>query len=205
MENVPMLSPTSICNQALSWNGEKPVASLDDNSTNAVWLRANYPFFRDAVLEARMWTFATAREVSTVQDTDKWGTQFRHPIPQGWLQVFRVYRDVSGSDPANWCRSDGWRREGQYILANDSTVYLWGVERITDTGKFSQMFAQCLAQRIAAEGALMWTGSRQKQVDAWNLYEAKMMEAATRDGQQGSNERIQSSSLINVRRGGGIR
>ena len=33
----------------------------------------------------------------------------------------------------------------------------------------------------------------------WNLYDDKLSEAATRDGQQGSNEIIQSNRLIDVR------
>ena len=59
------ISEVSICNQALSWLGQETITSLDDQATTAVWMNANYDLLRDSVMEARMWTFATVRAVST--------------------------------------------------------------------------------------------------------------------------------------------
>ena len=198
-----LVSEVSICNQALLWLGQNTITSLDESSTAAEWMTNNYPFLRDAVLEERMWTFATARAVSTTADLDPFGVQYLHAIPLGWLSVYRVYCNVTSSDPSNWQKSEGWRREGSNILTNEATVYLWGMDRTVDTGKFTQLFAQALAARIAADAAIPFTENRGLQSDMWNLYSAKLAEAATRDGQQGSNEKIQSNSLINARYGGG--
>lgn len=194
-----MVSEVSICNQALRWLGQKSIDSLDDRSDKAEWMRDNYPFIRDAVIEDRMWTFATARALSTTADRDEWDTYYAHPIPIEWLAVYRVYNDVSGSDPADWSKSEGWHREGSKVLAYDATVYLWGLKRVTDTGAFTPLFVEALATRIAAEACTPFTENRQRTVDLWTEYEYKLKAAAVRDGQQGSNERFRSSSLVDVR------
>ena len=194
--NQSMISETSICNQALSWLGQTRITSLEDPGTTAEWCRDNYPFIRDAVLEERMWTFAQAREVSTVSEKSPWGDRYQHPIPLGWLAVYRVFRDEHGQ------KSCEWSREGRFILTRESTVYLWGLQRIVDTGAFTSLFSQAVAARLAAEMAIPITENPKMQADMWALYQAKLADAATRDGQQGANERIRSNSLINARGGG---
>lgn len=193
-QNRSMVSEVSICNQALGWLGENLITSLDDPSRNANLCRDNYPFLRDAVLEECMWTFAMDRASSTVADKDDWGLYYEHPKPLEWLQVFRVYTDVSSQDPSKWIQSVGWSIEGEYILSPDPTIYMWGTKRITDTGKFSQLFVQALAARMAADLAMPLTEDRQKQADMWGIYQAKIRLAANRDGQQARAEKIRSGS-----------
>ena len=210
-ENRSMVSETSIANQALLWLGGTVITSLDEDSREAIWMKNNYPFIRDAVLEERMWTFATARAKSTVADMDAWDEMYVHPIPIGWQSVYRVYRTlsksamgVSGSyGPTNNITSEGWKVEGGNVLSYDATVYMWGMQRLTDTGAFSSLFVQALAARIAADACVPFTENRNLQADLWNLYSLKLAEAATRDGQQGANEVIVSDSLTRVRSYGG--
>lgn len=196
--NNSMVSEVSICNQALSWLGQSAISSLDDQSTTAQWMRNNYPFIRDSVLEQRMWTFATARATSETADMDEWGVQFAHPSPD-WVSVFRCYRSVGRSPVID----QSWRLEGGVILSDYATVYLWGLKRVTDTGKFSPLFTQALAARIAADACIPLTENRQLQADLWNLYNVKLSEAAVRDGQQGSNEKVVSDTLVLARSGSG--
>jgi len=190
-----MVSETSICNQALTWLGVDPVNSINDPNTSAQWMRNNYPFIRDAVLEERMWTFATVRATNTTEDMDAWGTQYSHALPLNWISVFRVYKNISSIPVID----ESWRLEGGFVLSNYATVYLWGLKQITDTGKFSPLFIQALAARIAADACIPLTENRQLQADMWNLYSVKLGEAAARDGQQGSNEKIVSDTLVLAR------
>jgi hypothetical protein len=201
-ETRSLISEVSICNQALSWVGQDPINSLDEDTRRARWCRDNYPFIRDAVLEEYMWTFATFRSDSTVSDVDSFGS-YVHPIPAGTLGTFRVYRDVSNTNPEGWLKSEGWRREGENVVAKDSTVYMWGIRRVTDTAQFTNLFVQALAARMAADMCIFMTENRNLQVDLWALYANKLKAAATRDGQQGSNERLQSKTLVNARYGSG--
>ena len=197
--NNPMVSEVSICNQALSWLGQSAISSLDDKSTTAEWMRNNYPFIRDAVLEERMWTFATARAKSVSAERDAWDSAYVHATPGEWISVFRVYR-TSGTTTLT---SVDWRLEDGKILCAEDSILLWGLKRVTDTGKFSPLFIQALAARIAADAAIPLTENRQLQVDMWGLYGDKLREAAARDGQQGSNDMITQSRLTGVRNYGG--
>lgn len=192
--NRAMVSETSICNQALSWLGANRITALDGASREAEWCRDNYAQIRDAVLEERMWTFATERDTSTVGDLDDWGVKYKHPIPVDWIAVYRVNCDAHGTT------SRGWVREGRYILTEDATVYLWGLKRVTDTGYFTPLFVETVAARLAAEGAIPLTGDHKKAAYHWKLYAEKLAQAAARDGQQGTNEQINSNSLIDARR-----
>lgn len=195
-ENRSMVSESSICNQALSWLASVQITSLDQDSKEARWMKANYPFIRDAVLEERMWTFATDRKESTVADMDAWGEMYVHPIPTEWISVFRVYRRVSSGSKR---RDEFWRLEGGNVLSKNTTVYMWGGKRITDTGAYSPLFVQALAARLAADAAIPLTENRALQADMWNLFDTKMKAAAARDGQQGANDHTTSDRLIEAR------
>jgi hypothetical protein len=197
MTTPSTVSEVSICNQALTWLGQKAITSLTDSNTTAEWMRNNYPFLRDAVLEERMWTFATVRATSTTQDLDEWGVQYAHPLPLGWISVFRCYQNT-GMGQASPIE---WRLESGNILCDWSDIRLWGLARIEDTGKYTPLFAQALAARIAADACIPLTENRQLQVDMWNLYKTKLAEAAAKDGMQGSIERVVSNTLVNARSG----
>jgi hypothetical protein len=192
------LSAVTICNQALSWLGVSPIVSLSDPRTEAELCNENYEFLRNAVLEERMWTFATVRAVSETGERDPWDVAWVHQRPLDWLQVFRVY-----PNPNSKIHDESFRMEGGKVLSRHSTIYMWGIEEVTDTNRFSFLFAQCLAARIAADLAISITENRQLQEDLWKLYAFKLSEAATRDGQQGANERIQTNILTGARQFGG--
>lgn len=199
--NIPMVSEVSICNQALSWVGQSEITSLDQNNKGAEWCRNNYPFIRDAVLQERTWTFATVRATSTTADLDAWGGMYVHTLEDEWLSVFRVYR--ASNLAGQMIPDDSWRMEEGKIVSNQSTVYYWGLKQITDTGKFPPVFVQALAARLAAEMAIAITKNRQLQADMWALYGDKLREAAARDGQQGANDVITQTRLVNARYSGG--
>ena len=201
--NDPMVSEVSICNQALLWLGQETISSFDDLSTTAQWCRNNYPFIRDAVLESRMWTFATGRAISETANLDAWGKDYAHNIPFYWMSVFRVYRNNTGPTVGQEQFPVPWRLEGNKVLTQYPTVYMWGLAYVTDTGRFSPLFVQALAARIAADAAIPLTENRQLQADMWGLYNDKLAEAAARDGQQGTSDTITQSRLTGVRRTGG--
>lgn len=196
-----MVNEVSICNQALGWLGANSITSLEEDSTEAELCRENYPFLRDAVMEDRMWTFATVRHASTSTKFDEWGVQYVHSKPQEWLKVFRVYKEVSSS-----CRlpDKSWRMEEGFVVSDYSIVYMWGVKRVTDTGKFSNMFSQTLATRIAHDLCTPLTQNTKLKQELWADYEKKLDDAAARDGQQGANDIVgpRPGRLVGSRSGG---
>jgi hypothetical protein len=205
-----MTSPVDICNQALGWLGAAPIVSLDDNSRTAELCKINYQPLTEAVLEARCWTFAEMRSTSTTQDQPgdtgpgkdpedgypEWGSGFVHTIPDDYLMVFRVYKDVTSKPLID----AEWVRHNQYIIADRDTVFMWGVRKETDPNKYTVTFVQALAARIASDLCLPITQNQKLQADMWTLYESKLREAASRDGAQGRSEDIMANRLINARR-----
>ena len=199
--NKSMVSEVAIANIALGWLGANSIRSLDDPSTTAELMRENYPFIRDAVMTEAAWMFATARQTSTVADKSEWGNKFKHPVPVDWLQVLRVFRDVSTDRELP---SKSWVREGNFILTREGTVYLRGIKRITDTALFHPAFVQCLAARLAADLCMTITQNQKQQGLMLQLYGVKLDEAKNGDGIQGDNEVIQSENLIDARAGAGV-
>lgn len=188
------MSEVSICNQALSWLATSNILSLTDGTTNANLCNANYAGLRDATLESASWTFATRRYIlSPMADSPVYGYSSKFLIPSVVLRVIEC-RD-------NDIRPDGvsnldWRREEDFIVSDSGIIYTKCIIRITDTSKFSPLFAQALAARIAATLAPTITEEARGYADRmWNLYENYMDKAVPLDGSQGKNDRIRGRSL----------
>lgn len=202
--NQAMVSEVSICNQALTWLGQKTISSLDEDNKYAEWMRHNYPFLRDAVLEAGVWTFATVRALGETANRDEWDQCFSHDTPLKWINVLRVYEvpPVAGQDGI---LDRYWRLEGGKILSSNATVYLWGLEQVTDTAKFSPMFVQTLAARLCADATIPFTQDKNLQKTNWAIYLAHLRDAKAHDGKQGSNENIKTDSMKRARASQGFR
>ncbi len=144
-----------------------------------------------------MWTFATLKAVSEVADKDPWGVMFNHPVPLEYLGVFRVNKRIQPDGTG--VPAEDWRMEEGGIVTRYSKIFIWGVQRVTDTNAFSLMFVQCLAARIAADLCIAVTENIKQQGVLWQLYGAKLDTAAARDGQQGGNDIITQHELTDVR------
>ncbi len=185
-----MASEVSICNQALSWLGGAHITSLDDESTEAVLCKATYASVRDAVLEARDWTFAVGRydlPKAATGPTNGYANAF--PIPSDVLRILEVLDNLD------------WQIEGQDVVTNEDAVSIKAVVRVTDPNRFSALFVQALAARLAADLAIALTQSRELQQQHYQLYLAKLDEAAANDGMQGKSRKITSSWLQRSRLG----
>ena len=202
MSNSTFVSEVSICNIALSWLGQPAITSLDDQSTNAELCKLNYPHLRDVLLSERQWVFAVLRHTSETADKPEFGEGFKHSIPPEYLRVSRVYRNVEAFDPNKWRTALGWRREGEFIIAVEEIIYMWGTQQLTDTGLFSPMFTQALAARIAADLCMPITENSTLQSKMYQLYLAKLSDAAASDAVQGANEVIQANRLLDARTSG---
>ncbi len=185
-----MASEVSICNQAIAWLGGTLITSLDDNSTEAKLCKATYASVRDAVLEARDWTFAIGRHdlpVSATAPINGYANAF--PIPSDVLRILGVLDN------------DDWQVEGQDIVTNEGAVSIKAVVRVTDPNRFSALFVQALAARLAADLAIPLTQSRELQKQHYQIYNDKLDEAVTNDGMQGKSRKITSNWLQSSRVG----
>ena len=194
-----MASDISIANQALGFLGAKPIISFDDESKEAALMKANYAPIRDAVLESHNWTFATKwLEVPAMADPPLSEFANAYPIPSEVLRIIFVGQNYS--NPSN-----NWRVEGGNIVTNDSSVKIQAVAVVEDPNKFSSLFVQALAQRLAGDLAIAITSSRTLSEHHLKLFQIKLKEAVSRDGLQGQPRRITSSWIRNARVGSGPR
>jgi hypothetical protein len=184
--------PVSISNYALGLVAGQLITSLDDESTEARLCKASFDIVRDAVLEAKAWTFALKRYVlapSAESPLFGWAKQF--PLP---ADVLRVLRCDDGS------RDLAWAREGARILADGGDqIRLLAIARVEDAALWSPAFVQAFGTRLAAELAVPLSENRALQADLWALYERKLAAAATLDGLQGRAERIPMTRIARRR------
>lgn len=185
-----MASDVGICNQALAWLGGNLITSLTDATTEARLCNAIYEDVRDAVLQEHDWTFAIGRydlAASATAPTNGYAKAF--PLP---ADVLRVTDVNSGED---------WRIEGDSIVTNEGAARIRAVVRITDPNKFSPLFTQALAARLAADLAISLTQSRELQQQYFSIYAQKLDSAVASDGMQGKSRQITSSWLRGSRAG----
>lgn len=196
-----MASTVEICNLALGWLGINLITSLDDVSVEAGLCKANYPLLRDAVLEARAWTFASKRitlapTTGGLSTQEQFGYANRFTLPSNTIRVLQAGENPDFTDRIQWLK------ERDEILSNAGILYIRYVFREEDPQKFSSAFVQCLAARLAADLCVPLTENRGLQADLWKLYDSKLLDAAATDGLQGRQEPLRSDALLRPRYSG---
>jgi len=88
-----------------------------------------------------------------------------------------------------------WRKEGDRILTNVDVIYAKCVVRVIDTTKFSRLFTQALAARIALELAPTITESNTKTQIMQAKYDDSIKLAIAMDGAQGRSDIIRNRQL----------
>lgn len=192
-----MASEVSISNRAIARVGGNLITSLDDASVEASVCKANFADIRDTVLEEHQWSFAIKRYLLPSSPKDNSPSQYSNYflVPSDVLNVIRA-----GGEPDDRnSNATNWRREGEFIVADETQLYVKAIVRITDPLKFSPMFSQALMLRLASEIAIPISKNSNLQKSLLGEYGQSVAAAATKDGQQGSSERIRSDRYIKVR------
>ena len=192
-----MSSEIGICNHSLALLGVRSITSFDDGTTESSLCATLYPTTRDEVLEVRAWTFATDRATLLPDATDPdWGYDHRFLIPTTTRRVLAVWENPPQPGQENVTIPLNWNREGRYILASLEKIYVRFTHAITDTTLFSDLFADVLAYRLAADMCIALTQSRTLMVDMNTLYTSKLVRAGLTDGQQGVRENKYVGSYV---------
>lgn len=192
-----MPSVTSICNQALARLGGNQIINLDDNTQEAKLCKAVYENLRNTVLEEHQWSFAIGRHKLVKSNESFVGGQYANYflIPPFVINIIRA----SSNPDDRTTNTDNWRVEAGYVTSDASTIYIKTVDKIIDPNKYSPMFTQALAIRIAAEIAWPLTQSMSVGSGLLREYARLMGLAAQKDGQQGTTERVRSGRYLSVR------
>ena len=197
------MSEVSICNQALSWLGQEPIISLDDETRTAWLCKSNYGPLRDAVLEGHDWKFAMKRyQLPALVPAPVFGWSNAYPLPSEVLRVKEFNLVDFNDETREW---DIENVDGRKcIVTNETTCEIKALARVTETTLFTPLFAQALAARLATDLAIPITNSRSLQQDMFSLFMEKMKRAASTDGTQGKSKRLRSRWLNKARHSGWV-
>lgn len=218
------MDPVAVANLALGWLGQPPISAIDgsDPSPAGQLLFQQFAGIRDAVLEARDWTFATKRYVLPLAGGRPpwgWTSQFQLPAevlrvitaanasPTGTLDAFAISMAL---DEGTEVTRLEWVKEGRMIFAGSlnsgqsgqpiQQLNVKAIVQIEDSSLWSPTFCQALAARIAADLCISLLNNRALQADLWKLYDAKLRDAASNDGRQGRLQRRVSNTLATRRK-----
>jgi hypothetical protein len=183
-----MATTVSICNQALAMLGAKSIISLDDGTTEANLCKALYDPVRDAALEMGNWSFATKwLEIPRMANPPVGEYTSAFPLPPDVLRVIFVGTDFN--------HPEQWQREGNNIRKDGDKCKCQVLVREVDVTKYSPMFLQALATKLASELAIGITNSKTMAEYYYGLSDKKIREAINRDNAQGRSRKIVSKWL----------
>ena len=149
-----MASVVDLCNLALSRLGDSAtVASIDppEGSAQAEHSSRFYPIARDSLLEMHNWKFATRRAVLSELTVDSFNWTYAYAEPNGALRIISVLDATQSAEDESYPFAAESGEDGAaliYTNLQDATVRY--VARVTDTTKFSPLFADALAWLLAS-------------------------------------------------------
>lgn len=193
------MDTVQICNQAIGWLGGNRITSLDDGTTEANLCKDNYEYLRDAVLETVDWSFAKKQvRLTPLAATPDFRYDQQFLLPADLLRIITAGNKDDFTDILEW--EPAVNSSNQHVCyANCDVLYLLYVSRVEDATRFSPLFSQALANRLAADLAIPLTENAGLAQRYWQLYERKLIEAANSDGVQGRQQKIKSGPLRNIR------
>lgn len=186
-----MATDVEICSKALILVGDKPIASLTEQTTRAAICNNLYPLAKRDLLRAHLWNCAikrvqlTALSGAPAYDWSNWFAK-----PGDWLRLI----DVGN------CGADDYAFEGNRILANQSTLLLRYVSEATE-GAWDSSLTDVMIKRMAADLAYPITKSTSLMQVKQQEYQVALRTAKAIDGQENPPEQFGDSPFIAARGG----
>lgn len=176
-----MAALVDIYNLAIGRIGEtSTIADPDESSVPARSCKRFYPLARDVCLEAASWPFAkrVAEPVALVDPIGVW--PYAWAKPGDALVVRRMYLDDSLANECDWQElsyvgSDDATRP--VLVTDDEPAWIEYTAKEYDPSKFSAMFVDALAWKLAADIAMSMARGRDLRSDALQMYQGVIQSA----------------------------
>ena len=192
-----MATEVSICSNALRRLGDDPITSLTDDTERARLCNSFYADTRDAVLRLHPWNFEITRaSLAKLSTAPAYGfsNQFSLPTNPYCLRVLGMeYEDYI-------FKVENVATHGRVLLTDEATANILYVARITDTNLFDAMFVDVLTQKLAVDLAYPVTNSTTLQTQMQKVFEKKLSEARSIDGQEGFMDDLVSDTFTDFRK-----
>ena len=192
-----MATEVSICSNALRRLGDNPITSLTDDTERARLCNSFYADARDAVLRLHPWNFAITRtSLAQLSDTPSYGFAYQYSLPTNpyCLRVLAMeYEDYI-------FKVENYSTQGRVLLTNEGTAKILYVARITDTIQFDALFVDVLTAKLALDLCYPITNSVSLQDKMQKLYQLKLSDARSIDGQEGFIDDLVSDTFTDFRK-----
>jgi len=192
-----MATEVSICANALRRLGDDPIVSLTDDTERARLCNAFYSEARDEVLRSHPWNFAiTRQQLSQLSTTPLYQYSYQYALPTD-PHCLRVL-EMEYSDYV--FKIEHLAGTGRVLLTDEGTAKIIYIARITDTAQFDPLFIDTLTAKMSVDLAYPVTGSVQLQQNMQKLFESKLREARSVDGQEGFQDDLVSPTFTDFRK-----
>lgn len=184
-------SEVQICNLALMKFGNLSISTLEDATKEARFCKVFYPLMRDELVYSHPWNFALRRADISAQlaTTPAFEWSYAYTLPADCLRVWELY----GTE-------DEWVVESGELLTNkEEEIYIRYIRQVTETGRFSPSFVNCLATRLGAEGAARLADDNKMRISLLEeLYKIQIPAARIMNAMEGKRPaRIDEQSIDN--------
>jgi hypothetical protein len=192
-----MATEVSICSNALRRLGDNPITSLTDDTERARLCNSFYADARDAVLRLHPWNFAITRtSLAQLSDTPSYGFAYQYSLPTNpyCLRVLAMeYEDYI-------FKVENYSTQGRVLLTDQSSAKILYVAKITDTTQFDALFVDVLTAKLALDLCYPITNSVSLQDKMQKLYQLKLSDARSIDGQEGFIDDLVSDTFTDFRK-----
>lgn len=162
----------SICNEALSMIGAKPIQSFEDNTENARRCASVYDSSRRALLRMHPWSFAKKRvQLAPVSTHPSFGYGHSFPLPRDFIRVIDA-------------GEINYEIESRHILADTNLINLVYVSDNDNEQLWDSLFSECMALYLVRKLAKPITGSQAEADSAWQQLQSLLKQARAINGQE---------------------
>tara|TARA_R110000787_G_scaffold272973_2_gene380537 strand:+ start:431 stop:1009 length:579 start_codon:yes stop_codon:yes gene_type:complete len=192
-----MATDVSICSNALRRLGDSPITSLTDDTERARLCNSFFTDARDTVLRTHPWNFSITRaSLAQLSEAPAYGFSYMYALPTNpyCLRVLEM------EYPDYIFKIENDATNGRVLLTDESTANILYIAQITNTTLFDSMFVETLTSKLAVDLAYPITGSVQLQAQMEKLYQGKLSDARSIDGQEGFIDDMVSTTFTDFRK-----
>lgn len=196
------MTPTDICNMALSLINAGRIYGLDEETEVARQCRLHYEETRKTLLSQFEWNFARRREECILSDHKIGGYEFVYAYPETCLRILAVIPKGERFKAEQQKEYDIFNTDDntKYIVSDVPLAYIDYVYDVQDIDIFSPVFVQALRSKMASELAMPLTGNSGLFDQSYKLYQAAIQEAKSMSAKERRQDIPYVSTYVRARR-----
>lgn len=185
------VTDVDICNKAITKVNGNRITALGQDSKEGRLCALLYEQERDALLEEHPWNFAIGRQqLAQLSTAPAFEFDYAYSLPADAIRPLYMYDST-----------DRFKIESGNLLTDENPVKLVYIKQVTDTSKFSPLFIDALATKLAAELAKAIPNDSKLAERLLSELQLKLKSAKIRDGQAGTVDRTFHDTFLDARRG----